>query len=128
MYVDSSLRHLFLPSYPYYNKVVSTLYNQWLLLPPTLFGNLPPLLSSIWRVNVIMFVTTVLTLVDDYLSRETQFSSFLVIHQLKGMIDVSIHIPPRHIIVSRAMQQPNPTYYLWVGVNHVVNDWLKYMI
>lgn len=34
--------------------------------------------------------------------------SFLVMHQLQGMIDGSIPQPVSHIVVSYGMQQPNP--------------------
>jgi len=64
------------------------------------------------------------TSVNDYLSWETQFCSFFVVHQLKGMIDGSIPIPTEHIIVSPGTQQPNPIYSWWIRVNQLVYAWL----
>lgn len=50
-------------------------------------GGLPSLPPTIWTVNITTYVTTVISSLDDYLSWETQFTSFLFMHLLKAMID-----------------------------------------
>lgn len=51
------------------------------------FGGLPPLPPSIWVVNITTYVTTTLASVDDYLSWRTQFTLFVILHGLEGMLD-----------------------------------------
>ena len=50
--------------------------------------------SSVWMVNV----TTLLASIDDYLSWRTQFTSFIILHQLDGMLDGMVIHPPSQVL------------------------------
>ena len=56
-------------------------------LVPLHGSSLPILPSSLWTVNITTYVMTILALVDNYLSWETQFTSFVIMYQLNGMLD-----------------------------------------
>ena len=46
---------------------------------------------SLWTVNITKYVTTIPTSADDYyLSWQTQFTSFVIMHQLQGLLDGTV--------------------------------------
>ena len=59
--------------------------------------------QSFWMVNVTTYVTTILTAVDDFLSWRTQFTGFVIIYQLYGMLNGSIFHPPLHLPMPHGM-------------------------
>jgi len=69
------------------------------LLAPYLdtLGGLPPLLPSIWTGNVTTHVVMVLASIDEFLSWHTQFTSFVIMHQLYDMLDGFVSPPPAHV-------------------------------
>ena len=73
-------------------------------------SDLPSLPLSLWSVNITTYVTMALASVDENLSWETQFTSFVIIHQLHGMLDQTILQPPASILVAPSVAQPNPAY------------------
>ena len=62
-------------------------------LSSTHTGGLSLLPSNIWMVNITTYVSVTPTTVDDYLSWHTQFSSFVIMHQISGIIDGMIPYP-----------------------------------
>lgn len=83
-------------------------------------ASLPLSLPNIWTVNVTTYVMVVLANVDDYLSWRTQFSSFVIIHQISGMIDATISAPSPIWTYMHGLQQPNLGSYYWVK-NSIMN-------
>lgn len=79
---------------------------------PTAHPRLMGPMSNIWSLNLINFVTTTLSSVDDYLS--WQFVAFRISHQLMGFVDDSSHAPSPFIIDQYSVQQHNPEYGLWL--------------
>ena len=62
------------------------------------------------------FVTTVLATVDDYLSWCTQFTGFVIMRQISGMLDSSLPQPARQLFTSQGLPYSNPTYNYWLQV------------
>jgi len=89
-------------------------------VPSDVFGGLPPLPLTIWTVNVTTYVTTVLASVDDFFPWCTQFTGFVIMHQLLGMLDGSSSPPPSHVITAHDISQPNPSYAYWLEVDQLV--------
>jgi len=56
--------------------------------------------SSLWTINITNYVTMILALVDDYLSWETQFTSFMIMHQVNDMLDGTIVQLPSTIFIA----------------------------
>ena len=91
---------------------------------PSHGSGLPPLPPSLWTVNITTYVTTILASVDDYLSWETKFTSFIIMHQLHGMLDGSILQPPPMILVAHDFTEPNPAYSYWLHVDQLIRAWI----
>jgi len=73
-------------------------------------SGLPPLPPSLWTFNITTYVTVVLALLDEYMSWETQLTSFFIMQQLHGMLDSTIVQPVFIVFVALDVQQPNPAY------------------
>ena len=69
-------------------------------------ASLPPLLQSIQTVNVTTYVTTTLASIDVFLLWRTQFTGFVIMHHLYGMLDSPI--PSLLCISLRLMVRRNP--------------------
>jgi len=80
----------------------------------------PTLPLPLWTINIMTYVTMIPTTVVDYLLWDTQFNSFIIIHQLHGMPDSSIPQLTSTILVARGIHQPNVTYSHWLGAEQLI--------
>ena len=83
--------------------------------------SLPP---SLWTVNIMEYIITVLASVDDYLSWETQFTFFVIMHQLQGMLDGTVTQPQSTVFVALGIIRPNPAYSYWIQVDQLLRAWI----
>jgi len=107
---------------PYGHPFSSVADGSWPLtfLQPHHGSGLPPLPPSLWMVNIMAYVTTVLASVDDYLSWAMQFTSFAIMHQIRGMIDGTIPQSSSTILVTPGVYRPNPASFYWIRVDQLI--------
>ncbi|CAH9146518.1 unnamed protein product, partial [Cuscuta epithymum] len=74
--------------------------------------------------NVTNIVTTRLASVEDYLPWKTQFESFLVSHNLVGVLDGTIPIPSPFVLDASRREIMNTDYQLWLKIDQTVRSWL----
>jgi len=67
---------------------------------------------------------TVLAAVGDFLSWRTQFTGFMIMHQLQSMLDGSLPLPPSLVPSSYGMTNPNSGYGYRLRVGQLVRAWL----
>jgi len=66
--------------------------------------------ESLWTVNVTKYVSTVLAFVKEYLLWETQFLSFVIMCQLRGMLDGTIPSPLPTVLAASSINQSTSAY------------------
>ena len=80
-------------------------------------SGLPP---SLWVVNIITYVTITLAPIDGYFSWEAQFTSFIAMHQLQGMLNDTVIQSTSTILVALGVSRPNPAYSYWLRVGQLI--------
>lgn len=88
----------------------------------TLGSHLPPIHPSIFSINIKNFVTIVLTTVENFLFRCTQFIAFLVTQHLSGFFYGMIDIPSSYILDFNGVQHPNPSYSVWLRLDQLIRS------
>jgi len=59
---------------------------------------------------------------------ETEFTSFVIIHPLQGMLDSTIMQPVSNVLIAPGAQQPNPVYSYWLHADQLIYAWIFAMI
>jgi len=82
-------------------------------------ASLPSLPKPLWTINITTYITTVLSSIDNYFSWETQFTSFVIMYQLQGMLDGNLIQPALTVLVAPTITQPKPAYSYWLCVDQL---------
>lgn len=74
--------------------------------------------------NVTNLVTVKLAAPEDYLTWRTQFTCLLVSHQLLGVVDGTMLIPPPTFVDEQGTTFQNPHFYEYLRLDQSVRSWI----
>ena len=74
--------------------------------------------------NLTKFVTITLTSFEDYLLWKTQISCLLLSHQLLGLVDGTVIIPPGTVIDDSGNTVHNVHFYEYLRIDQQVKSWI----